>query len=196
MSIFETIINHYNSQIDAISRHTEVLTPYIAEAAHLLAHTLQEDGKILCAAAGHNYAIAQHVCNQLDSLSQHRPALPCVLLGNSQGMAAAIDQDEEQTQHYYARQVSALGQAGDTLLVLAHSGQEKNLIHAIQAANHRGLSILLINSSDHCLASIANANHVSIDLNEVDKAQALSLQFITLTLLVELTEQLLFGHIE
>jgi len=196
MSIFEIIINHYNSQIDAISRHTEALTPYIAEAAHLLAHTLQEDGKILCAAAGHNYAIAQHACNELDSLNQHRPALPCILLGNSQGMAAAIDQDEEQVQQYYARQVSALGQAGDTLLVLAHSGQETSLIHAIQAANSRGLSVLIINSSEQSLAPVANPNHVSIDLHSVDKAQALSLQFITLTLLIELTEQLLFGTIE
>src|SRR5690554_6736535 len=196
MSIFEVIINHYDSQIDAISRHTKALTPYIAEAAHLLAHTLHEEGKLLCAATGNNYAAALHFCNEFDSLNQHRPALPCVLLGNSQGMIAAMDQDNEQIEDYYARQINALGQAGDVFVALSHTGQEKSLIHAIQAANSRDLSVLIINSSEYSLAPIANPNHVSIDLHAVDRTQAINLQFITLSLLVNLTEQLLFGQIE
>lgn len=194
MSIFETIINHFNGQMDAISGHTEALTPYIAEAAHLLAHTLLEGNKILCCSAGSSFAIAQHFCSELDSLNSQRPALPCILLGNSQSLAAAMDQEEHH--QYYSRQLNALGQSGDTVLLLSQSGQEKSLLHAIQTANSRALSLIIINSGSHDLSATATGNHVNISLRNLSKAQSLAMQFLTISTLADLTEQLLFGNLE
>lgn len=194
MSIFETIINHFNGQVDAISGHTEAATPYIAEAAHLFAHTLLEGHKILCCGAGSSQAIAQHFCSELDSLNAHRPSLPCILLGGAQNIAAAIDNDEPYD--YLARQINALGNSGDTLVLFSVSGQEKSLIRAIETANNRKLSLVIVNSGNSDIALNATGNCVSLSLRNLPRIQALNLQFITATLLADLIEQLLFGNLE
>lgn len=194
MSIFETIINHFNGQTDAISGHTEAITPYIAEAAHLFAHTLLEGHKILCCGAGKNTAIAQHFCAELDGLNPHRPALPCILLGGQQNLAAAIDNEEQND--FLARQINALGQEGDTLLLLSHSGQEKSLIKAIETANSRKLSLVIINSGNADIALHASGNVVSIGLRQLPGIESLNLQFLIITMLTDLIEQLLFGNLE
>lgn len=194
MSIFETIINHFNGQIDAISGHTEASTPYIAEAAHLFAHTLLEGHKILCCGAGSSQAIAQHFCSELDGLNIHRPSLPCILLGGTQNIAAAVDSDEPYD--YLARQINALGNSGDTLLLISLSGQEKSLLRAIETANQRKLSLVIINSGNTDIALNATGNCVTLSLRNLPRLQALNLQFLTATLLADLIEQLLFGNLE
>jgi D-sedoheptulose 7-phosphate isomerase len=192
MSIFETIINYYNGQMDAISNHTEMLTPYIAEAASLLSSTLLEDKKILCCSAGANYAIAEQFCNDLDGLESQRPALPCILLNKPQSLLSAMDQ--EQAHHVFSRQLNALAQAGDTLVVFSQTGQEKSLIQAVQTAHNKQLAIIFINSGKQTLVNQFDGNSVLIQLQpELTIRQSLALQFSTAGLLSDLTEQLLFG---
>lgn len=196
MSIFETIINSFNGHIDAISGHTETLTPHIAEAAHLLVHTLLEGNRIICCSAGYSFPAAQHFCSEMDGLNLHRPALPCLLLGsNLQNTLTMLDAEQQNDQ--YARQLRALGNEGDTLLVLSSSGQEKSLINAIHTACERQLSIVSINSgSDELLTAATHGNCVNIPLRGLSKPQALAMQFVIINLLSDLTEQLLFGQLE
>lgn len=195
MSIFEAIINHYNSQLDVISQHTEQLTPYIAEAAYLLNHTFLEDGKILCASAKEYHAISLHFSQLLDGQLQQRPALPHICL--AQQSTSLVDSSPLLTQQFYARQVTALAKPEDTLVLFSASGQEASLLHAIQAANQIGMNIILINSGDHHINQTIECNHVIIQLQTpIDPLQAQSLQFLTASLLANLLEQLLFGSFE
>lgn len=195
MSIFEAIINHYNSQLDLISQHTEQLTPYIAEAAYLLNQTFLEDGKILSACAKDYYPVSQHFAQLLDGQLHQRPALPHICL--TQQSNALLDVDPQRAQQFYSRQITALAKAEDTLVLFASSGLETQLLHAIHAANQVGMNLILINSGDHQLSQAIECNNVVIQLQApIDPLQAQSLQFLTASLLANLLEQLLFGSFE
>ena len=194
MSIFENIIKHFNHQIDAISNQTEALTPHLAEAAHLLSQTLIEDGKILCCSAGHNRAIAEHFCRSLDSFNTLRPAFPCLLLGNAQQMAIAMDNHEGD--EVYPKAIHTLAKEQDTLVIFSLTGQEKSLQQAIEAANAKALNCIIIYSGSAQLSQAIASNKVDIALSGLDTQQSLNMQFMLSQLLVVLTEQLLFGEIE
>lgn len=192
MSIFEAIINHYNKQLEVISQHTELFTPYIAEAAYLLNQTFLEDGKVLCASAYNTHPVALQFCQLLEGQAHQRPALPHLLLAQNQ--TVQLDVDANFASSRYARQINALAKPQDSLVIFAHSGQEASLIHAIEAANLVDMNIVLLNSGDPNLAQQIQCNHVAIQLQTpVESTQAQSLQFLTISLLASLLEQLLFG---
>lgn len=195
MSIFEAIINHYNRQLDLISEHTELLTPYIAEAAYLLNQTFLEDGKVLCVSSTNYHPVAMHFCQLLDGQHHQRPALPHLFLAQNQ--YTQIDLAPELSQQIYARQINALAKPQDTLLIFSSQKHENSLVHAIEAANQVGMNLVLVNSGDHQLSQHIQCNHVAIDIQApVEAVQAQSLQFLTASLLASLLEQLLFGVLE
>lgn len=194
MSIFENIINGFNSYIDAISGNTEPLTPYLAEAAHLITHTLLEDNKILCCSSGPAFAIGQQFCaNLANSPKLQRPGFPAVFLGASQQHAITMI-DQNQPNNIYARQVQALGREGDLLLVVASSGQEKPLLQALQAATECDMPAIVLCGGNYADVNNAMCSHsVAIPLRCQDADQTLAMQFMTVNLLTDLVEQLMFG---
>ena len=53
--------------------------------------------------------------------------------------------------HYdqvFARQIQALGQENDLLLVLTTSGNSNSILHAVNAANERGMDTIALNGRD------------------------------------------------
>ncbi|HEY9032711.1 MAG TPA: SIS domain-containing protein [Pseudomonadales bacterium] len=194
MSIFENIINGFNGYIDAISGNTEPLTPHLAEAAHLMAHTLLEERKIFCCTSGHAFAAGQQFCANLgNSQNLQRPGLPTVFLGNSQQHTLAMI-DQQQSGSIYARQIQALGQPGDLLFVIATSGQEKPLLQAVQTAGEQQIACIAMAGGPH--PDIHNAlcsQSVNIPLRCESYGQLQAMQFLAVCLLGDLVEQLLFG---
>ncbi|WP_299074680.1 SIS domain-containing protein [uncultured Paraglaciecola sp.] len=195
MSIFEAIVNHFNEHIDATSRSIDSLTPYIAEATHLLAQTLTEDKKIICIAAPSCFAAGQQFChNLLGNNTLARPALPAIFLNNSNTAAAVLSNDDHQQIH--ATQISALGQEGDLLLIFSFSGEEAALAHAMNAASNRQMNIVSIASGK--ATTIANQtpkDQVHIPMHGFNIQQSINLHFVLAQMLSELIEQQLFGNL-
>ncbi|NRB39821.1 MAG: SIS domain-containing protein [Pseudomonadales bacterium] len=195
MSIFEAIVNQFNAHIDASSRSIDSLTPYIAEAANLLNHTLIDDKKIICAAAPNSFAAGQLFChNLLGNVNFERPALPAIFLNNSNTAAAALGNADSSQIH--ATQVSALGQAGDLLLILSFNGDEIPLLNAIDAAIRRGMKIITISSGEgNHIATRTPKDQVHIPMNGFTPLQSINLHFLLAQMLSDLVEQQLFGNL-
>jgi phosphoheptose isomerase len=197
MSIFESIINSFNGYINATSSCTEPLTPYIAEATHLLAATLLHEKKIFCCSSGNAFAVAQQFCADLgNSHNLQRPGLPALLLGAMQQHSLSmIDQN---LQHdMYARQLQALAQEGDLLFVVSSSGQEKALLAAIHTACERNMPVITLTGGPHQEISQASGhNAVNIAIRGLSNSQTLAIQFLTAHMLSDLVEQLLFGNLQ
>jgi D-sedoheptulose 7-phosphate isomerase len=106
----------------------------ISEIAELVVQTLTHDGKLMFCGNGGSAADAQHLATEyVVRFGQQRPPLAAIALTTDSSLltAAANDLGFEQI---FARQVEALGRAGDLLFLHSTSGVSTNLLSAARAA--------------------------------------------------------------
>ena len=122
----------------------DALAPAIARAADLLATCLLGDGKILACGNGGSAADAQHFAAELiGRFERERPELPAMSLATDTSILTAIANDYSFEQ-VFAKQVRALGAAGDVLLAISTSGNSANVIAAIAAAHERDMRVVAL----------------------------------------------------
>lgn len=96
-------------------------------------------GKLLICGNGGSAAESQHIAAELVvKMSRWRRALPAVALGVD-GAVMTAEANDESFGEVFARQVMALGNTGDILLVLSSSGNSKNVLRALVAAGKLGM---------------------------------------------------------
>jgi len=122
----------------------DALAPAIARAAEVLATCLLGDGKILACGNGGSAADAQHfAAEMIGRFERERPELPAISLATDTSILTAIANDYSFEQ-VYAKQVRALGAAGDVLLAISTSGNSANVIAAIIAAHEREMHVVAL----------------------------------------------------
>lgn len=115
-----------------------------AESIHqLVQHAVacfQRGGKILLCGNGGSAADSQHIAAELVGRFQKkdRKALPAVALTTDTSILLAVGNDSG-FEEVFARQVEALGNAGDILIGISTSGRSKNVVRAIEKAKSMGL---------------------------------------------------------
>ena len=110
----------------------EVCAPAIAAAAGLIGDAFRAGGKLLLCGNGGSAADCQHMAAEFVSrLSKdfERPGLPALALTTDTSFLTAYANDCDFA-GIFARQVEALGRAGDVLLVISTSGNSANVIQA------------------------------------------------------------------
>lgn len=111
------------------------LTAQIADAAQMLIHSLKQGHKLMICGNGGSAADSQHLAAEfVGRFILKRKALPAIALSTDTSAITAIGNDFG-FENIFARQVEALGQKGDTLLVLSTSGNSANVMAAIKAAH-------------------------------------------------------------
>ncbi len=136
---------------EAFRRHAKIaeeslaqLLPEIQKAAEMLLGVVNAGRKILVCGNGGSAADAQHlaaewVCRYKDD---RRPLAAIALTANTSALTA-IGNDYG-FENVFSRQVEALGNDGDVLVVFTTSGKSKNILNAIQAAKKKGLKIIAL----------------------------------------------------
>jgi D-sedoheptulose 7-phosphate isomerase len=117
----------------------DALAPAVARAADLLATCLLGDGKILACGNGGSAADAQ----MIGRFERERPELPAISLTTDTSILTAIANDYSFEQ-VYAKQVRALGAAGDVLVAISTSGNSANIVAAIAAAQEREMRVVAL----------------------------------------------------
>jgi D-sedoheptulose 7-phosphate isomerase len=111
----------------------------IADAA---VAALRRGNKLLFCGNGGSAADAQHWAGELVSrFNYDRPGLAALALTTDTSILTAIGNDYGY-EFLFARQVEALGAAGDMLIAISTSGRSPNVLAALRAA--RGKSILTV----------------------------------------------------
>jgi len=127
------------SSLLALMCKDEALSTTIASIANLCIEALQSGKKIMLAGNGGSAADAQHIAGELVSrFAFDRPGLPAIALTTDTSILTAIGNDYGYTQ-LFARQIQALGQAGDVLIAYSTSGQSPNIVEALSEAQQKGL---------------------------------------------------------
>jgi D-sedoheptulose 7-phosphate isomerase len=129
--------------LDGLARTAEsarALSADVARVAGLVVHALQQGQKLLFCGNGGSAADAQHLATEyVVRFHRNRQSFAALALTTDTSLltAAANDLGFEQV---FARQVTALGRAGDVLFLHTTSGESPNLIAAAHAARAGGLT--------------------------------------------------------
>jgi len=122
----------------------DALAPQIARGAELMAECLLGDGKILACGNGGSACDAQHFAAEMvGRFERERPELPAISLATDTSILTAVANDYSYEQ-VFAKQVRALGTAGDILLAISTSGNSGNVVAAIEAARDREMRIVAL----------------------------------------------------
>jgi D-sedoheptulose 7-phosphate isomerase len=112
----------------------------IAGIVDLAVAALGRGGKLLLCGNGGSAADAQHWAGELVSRFHYdRPGLPAIALTTDSSILTGIGNDYGY-ERVFARQVEALGAAGDVLFALSTSGRSPNVLAALRAARAKGMA--------------------------------------------------------
>lgn len=111
-------------------------------AATACVTSLRSGGKILLAGNGGSAADAQHMAGEYVSRFMYdRPGLAAIALTTDTSILTAIGNDYGY-EKLFARQIQALGRAGDVFIGYSTSGASPNIIRGFEAARTAGLTCI------------------------------------------------------
>jgi len=158
-----------------------------------IADAFKSGNKILICGNGGSAADAQHFAAEfinIFSKTIKRPALPAISLASDTSVITAIANDNCYEQ-VFARQVEALGNVNDILIVITTSGSSKNCIKALQTAKDLGLKTISITRSR---AEASIISDLSIEVTSENTQQIQACHMFAYHTVVELVEQILYTN--
>ena len=116
----------------------------VAAAARLLARVFQNGGKVLLFGNGGSAADAQHLAAEFVNRFQiERSPLAALALTTDTSIITAVANDYD-FREVFAKQVRALGRAGDLAWGISTSGNSPNVVAGLEAARELGLRTLAL----------------------------------------------------
>jgi D-sedoheptulose 7-phosphate isomerase len=111
----------------------------LQEAAEKTASALKSGHKLMVAGNGGSAADAQHLVAEFVSrLCDDRPAMRAVALTTNSSILTAVGNDYG-FERLFARQIEALGQAGDVFMAISTSGTSPNVLRALEQSREMGI---------------------------------------------------------
>src|SRR3989454_8008544 len=131
----------------------------LERAVDLVAEALGAGRKLLLFGNGGSAADAQHLAAELvGRFQRERRPLPAIALTTDTSALTAIANDYGYDQ-VFARQVRALGAAGDVAIALSTSGNSPNVLRAVEACREKGLHVIGLTGGDGgALAPVVDAS--------------------------------------
>lgn len=136
---------------------------------------IKKNKKIIFCGNGGSAAESQHFATELVvRFKKNRKALPSLSLTTDTSAITAIGNDFSFTE-IFSRQLEALGNNGDLLILLSTSGNSKNLIEAVKSANKNKIqTFALIGKGGGSLKKISE-NYILINSNDTARIQEVQL---------------------
>jgi D-sedoheptulose 7-phosphate isomerase len=123
-------------------------TAALAHAIDLVATALAADHKVILLGNGGSAADAQHIAAELvGRFLGERKALPAIALTTDTSALTAIANDYGY-EHVFARQLLALGRAGDVAIAISTSGKSPNVLRAVEAARTLRMHVVGLTGGD------------------------------------------------
>jgi D-sedoheptulose 7-phosphate isomerase len=164
----------------------------IAAAASDVATRCGDGGRLLAFGNGGSAADAEHLVGEFTGrFLFDRPPLPAVALADNGSAVTAIANDYGFDQ-VFARQVRALGGAGDTAVALSTSGGSPNVLEGLRAARELGMLTVGVTGSRGASMGELCDHLLVIPTEETPQIQEGTI--LVLHTLAELVERRLFGE--
>ena len=110
------------------------LDAHVNQAIGACVHSLRQGGKLMFCGNGGSAADSQHLAAEFTGrFIKDRAPLAALALSTDTSALTCISNDYS-FEHVFARQVTALGKAGDCLIAISTSGNSGNVLAAVAAA--------------------------------------------------------------
>jgi D-sedoheptulose 7-phosphate isomerase len=159
----------------------------IAEAARVILDAVRNGRKVLAFGNGGSAADAQHFAAELvGRFERDRRAVAAVALTTDTSILTAVSNDYG-FDRAFARQVDALGAAGDVAVGISTSGESPNVRAALEAARQNGLRTIALTGRDG--GAIGRAADVHVNVPDASTARAQEVHRTLLHAICELVER-------
>lgn len=191
----EHIRHLFSENIQTMIATSEALAAPIENSAFMIVNTLINGGKVICCGQGAGANLASHFAQLLlDKFETERPCLPAFAL---QPDNASLLPSNQINYDYLARQVKALGQAADILVVISLNGAEQSLIRATEAAVTNDMTVIALtidNSGE--LSGLLSQQDIELKVPAHRPARVMECYTFLLHCLSELIDMTLFPQQE
>jgi D-sedoheptulose 7-phosphate isomerase len=120
----------------------------LSQAIEAIIKAFNGGNKLLLFGNGGSAADAQHIAAEFTNrFLIERPPLPAIALTTDSSALTAIANDYDYAQ-VFAKQVQALGKAGDVALAISTSGNSPNVLAAIEACKKLNISTIGLTGGD------------------------------------------------
>lgn len=142
--LLQRIQQQFIDSADLKYQCAQSLAPMVEAATAAVLAGVTGGGKVLACGNGASAAAAQHfAASFVGRYERERPELAAFSLSADAAVLTGIANDFD-TRAIFARQVRALGQAGDVLLALSTSGNSANMLAAVEAAHERDMTVVAL----------------------------------------------------
>ncbi|MCG3169076.1 MAG: Phosphoheptose isomerase [Pseudomonadales bacterium] len=186
----------FAAHVDAVYRTLDALYTEVQRAVDLLADSLLCGHRVLVCGVGAGTTLAQAFAAALLNRTRiDRPGLPVILIGAESAAIGAIAESYG-VDGVFSRQVRALGQPGDVLVLIQNARNTVVLGPAALAAHAREMRVVVLSAEDGERATGALASEdVELRVPVQDPLRAGECQQLLLDALAELLEIRLFGPV-
>ncbi|MEO9274122.1 SIS domain-containing protein [Marinomonas sp. 5E14-1] len=197
MDFQEAIYTQFAQSFEAQQQALESLPPYIEHAAKVMFASIASGGKVVCIGNSTGSHLAQYFSTLLlDRMDRERPGLPAFNLSGD-GAALLSVTHNDSYHDVFSKQITAIGNPGDILFVIANRGNTSPIIQAIQAGHERKMNIVALTSPEaKNVSSLTSQDDTEIKINLLGTARVHECQLTVIHTLVDLLERQLFGYDE
>jgi D-sedoheptulose 7-phosphate isomerase len=169
----------------------ETFRERVAQAAMQIVKSLRASGKVLFFGNGGSAADAQHLAAEFTGrYLKERRALPALALHGNSSAVTAIGNDYG-FEFVFARQMEALGQAGDVAVGISTSGNSPNVLRALEVARSKGIyTVTLTGASGGAMKKLADCA-LCIPSEETPRIQ--ECHILAGHIICEIAEEMLFA---
>jgi len=144
MSLSDRIQQQFKDSAQAKLDALTTMAAPIEAATRCMVASLQAGGKVMACGNGGSAADSQHFAAELlNRFEKERPPLAAIALTTDTSTLTSIANDYRY-EDVFAKQVQALGRAGDVLLAISTSGNSPNVIEAMRIAHSLGIVVVAL----------------------------------------------------
>jgi D-sedoheptulose 7-phosphate isomerase len=195
MDLTAHLRTHFEEGAELRTRMAKTLPAEIARAGEALAAALKSGRKALACGNGGSAADSQHFAAELvGRFERERPGLPAVALTVDTSALTAIANDYDYDR-VFSKQVEALGMAGDVLLAISTSGNSKNVVEAVRAAQAKGLVVIALTGRDGgAMAKMLRPGDFHLNVAHPRTMRVQEMHLLAIHCLCEVVDNVLFGE--
>jgi DnaA initiator-associating protein len=183
----------YTSNIQNLMASGEQNADYLALSAALISQTLLSGNKIVTCGAPLSKLVSDHLAGLLVNFYEiERPCLPAVALSD-RILDCSFDSNN-QGHDVYARQIRAIANEQDILVVFSVNNKEPMIKAAIESALTKDVQVVAFTSDDGGeIAGLLGENDIEIRLPTNKPSRTLEIQLFTVHVLAELIDEVIFS---
>jgi len=136
------LLEHWLADHRRVFNALEEVAASIAATAERMTRALRDGRKLMFCGNGGSAADSQHLAAEfVGRFRIERAPLAAIALTTDSSILSCVGNDYS-FDEVFARQVLALGAAGDCLVAISTSGNSRNVLRAVEAARERGVSTI------------------------------------------------------